>query len=338
MAKWEELKRAAVNMLRVNMNFKAGEKAAFVTDVAAPEDWQDVSFDLLAEMYERALMTKRVFEMVPEEFPGNQIDFITYRMTNQHGTEPPDWLAAKFLKYDVLVIMNTFSLSHTNAREMACKAGIRVASMPGIEAEMFMPGGPMAADYERVAVETEKWAAQITAGNDVHILTPFGTDLHFSINGRVGGVDAGLIHNRGDFGNLPGGEAYTAPVEGTAEGKLVVPSGWYPGLKKDMTLFFENGLVTKVTGGGAVGEFFVQTFDFADESKKHRRNCAELGIGTNPNAKKIDNVLEAEKILGTIHVAVGDSSHLGGINESDLHEDFVLTQPTLIIDGHKLMG
>lgn len=338
MRQFDDLRAAAANMLKVNMNLADGEKVAFITDIAAPEDWTNLSFDSIAAMTKRSLMARRMYEMMREDFPACKIDFLSYRMTGQNGTEPPQDLAAKFLEYDVLVMMNTFSLSHTNAREAACKAGIRVASMPGIEAEMFAAGGPMAADYHKIAAETEKWAEVITAGKEVHITTPFGTDLTFSIAGRNGGADTGLIHARGDFGNLPAGEAYTAPVEGTAEGRLVVPAGWYPGLKENMTLVFEKGYVTQVIGGGEVGAFYTQTFAFGDESKKHRRNCAELGIGTNPNAKTPDNVLEAEKILGTIHVAVGDSAHMGGVNESDLHEDFILIQPTLVIDGRKVMG
>lgn len=335
---FDELRAAAANMLRVNMNLKDGEKAVFITDVPHAEDWSELSFELLAEMNQRALMTRRMFEMMREDFPGSRIDFLSYRITGQHGTEPPAWLAAKLLEYDVAIVMNTFSLSHTNARQAACEAGARIASMPGIEAEMFAPGGPMAADYDKIAAEAIKWADIITAGSTVHITTPFGTDLRFSIAGRKGGADTGLLHARGDFGNLPAGEAYTAPVEGSAEGRLVAAAGWYPGLKEDMTLEFEKGYVIRLTGGGEVGAYFRQTFAFGDESKSHRRNCAELGIGVNPNARKANNVLEAEKILGTIHIAVGDSAHMGGVTESDLHEDFVQPQPTIVIDGQKVMG
>ena len=66
---------------------------------------------------------------------------------------------------------------------------------------------------------------------------------------------------------------------------------------------------------------------------KARRNLAELGIGTNPNARRPDNVLEAEKIKGTVHVAIGDNAHMGGRVEADFHEDFVLPQPDLYLDG-----
>ena len=73
-------------------------------------------------------------------------------------------------------------------------------------------------------------------------------------------------------------------------------------------------------------------FDSHAEEHRCRRNLAELGIGTNPNAKSPVNLLEAEKIKGTVHVAVGDNFHMGGQISCDLHEDFVLPQPDLILD------
>src|SRR6266581_2680584 len=68
------------------------------------------------------------------------------------------------------------------------------------------------------------------------------------------------------------------------------------------------------------------------------RNIAELGIGTNDQAKRPDNILEAEKILGTIHIALGDNSGFGGTVSTPFHEDYVFYQPTLtaiMADGTK---
>jgi aminopeptidase len=147
-------------------------------------------------------------------------------------------------------------------------------------------------------------------------------------------VDTGLCTKRGAWSNLPAGETYAAPVEGTAEGLIVVQAGWYPGLEQDMTLTFESGLVVRVEGGRKVGDEFrtLLNLEGGEEMYKLRRNLAELGIGTNPNAKRPDNVLEAEKIKGTVHLAIGDSSHMGGQVAADLHEDFVIPEPDLLLD------
>lgn len=75
----------------------------------------------------------------------------------------------------------------------------------------------------------------------------------YSIKGRDDGPDTGIYDARGEWGNLPGGEAYVAPVAGTANGKLVVPRGWYPGLNEDMMLEFKDGYVVSLQGGGQAG-------------------------------------------------------------------------------------
>ena len=46
-------------------------------------------------------------------------------------------------------------------------------------------------------------------------------------------------------------------------------------------------------------------------------------------ATRPDNVLEAEKILGTVHIALGDNSGFGGTVSTPYHEDYVFYQPTL---------
>jgi len=137
------------------------------------------------------------------------------------------------------------------------------------------------------------------------------------------------------WGNLPAGEAYVIPLEGTGEGQLVILAGWYPELYEEMVLTFKKGSVIDLQGGGEIGKDFSKLINLKnnDELFRSRRNLAELGIGTNPNARRPDNVLEAEKIKGSVHIAIGDNIHMGGKVESDLHEDFVQPQADLYLDG-----
>ena len=64
---------------------------------------------------------------------------------------------------------------------------------------------------------------------------------------------------------------------------------------------------------------------------------AELGIGTNEAATLTGNVLEDEKIIGTIHVAFGDNHSFGGTIRVSSHQDGVVLQPTVDIDGTRLL-
>lgn len=335
----EKIIKGVINLFKVNMGLKSGEKVLVVTDVPTVEEWVKYDSEKLTDFVKRSVLAKMVSEIAKENFPDCTVEFFAYPSVGKHGTEPGKEVEEKMKVADVVVAITTYSLSHTEARENATEAGARIASMPMFLAEMFYPGGPMAADYHKIEEETKKIAELITEAKEVIVTSPGGTNMKFSVEGRKGMVDAGIFTERGAFGNLPSGEAYCAPVEGTGRGKLVVEPNWYPGLKEKMTLIFEKGNVVEIIGGGKVGDEFrsLLAFDKNEEPYISRRNLAELGIGTNPYAKRPDNVLEAEKIKGTVHIAIGDSSHLGGKVSSDLHQDFVIPRPTLVLDGKTVM-
>ena len=328
-----------VNMLKVNMDLKKGEKVVVVTDFPTAEEWKTKDSIRLIEAVERSILAKAVSEITQEKFPDCKVEFFAYPSIGKHGTYPGKEVEEKMKAANVAIAITTYSLTHTDARVNACKAGARVASMPMFVAEMFYSGGPMAADYREIDKETRKIAELITKANETKIISPGGTDITFSLKGRNGMVDAGIFTDKGAWGNLPSGEAYCAPVEGTAEGKLVVETNWYPDLKEKMTLIFKKGYVTDIIGGGKIGDEYRGLLDFKKKEEPYisRRNLAELGIGTNPNAKRPDNILESEKIKGTVHLAIGDNSHMGGKVSSDLHQDFIIPKPTWILDGKAVM-
>jgi leucyl aminopeptidase (aminopeptidase T) len=233
----------------------------------------------------------------------------------------------------VLAITNQSSMSHTDARENASRAGARIAT--ALFPEMFELGGPMDVDYLKVSDETKGIAERITAAQTATVRSAAGTDITFSVAGRSGQVDDGLYCDSGRWGNLPSGEAYTAPLEGTAEGQMVVEPGWARDLTTPLVLRFKDGSVIAIEGGGKVGD---QVRDMLQLERdvppyKLRRNLAELGVGTNPNARNVNNLVEAEKIKGTVHLAVGDNAHMGGKVSVDYHRDFVIAKATLLLDG-----
>ncbi|MFB6077339.1 MAG: hypothetical protein ABEK12_04380, partial [Candidatus Nanohaloarchaea archaeon] len=67
------------------------------------------------------------------------------------------------------------------------------------------------------------------------------------------------------------------------------------------------------------------------------RNVAEFGVGTNPAATLIGNILQDEKVLGTVHVAFGDNtSMVPGSDDhrvdAEVHWDVVCEEPTVRFD------
>ncbi len=231
---------------------------------------------------------------------------------------------------DCVVALSNYSTSHTRFRDyLTGYAGARYASMPLFEASMFE--GAMRADWNMIKERTERLVSVLHDASLVHISSPNGTDITFSIEGRHFKADTGILTSPGSFGNLPAGEAFVAPVEGTANGMLVLE--WAPTrrLVSPVTLKVRDGMVVDVAGK----EEFVDELWNVIRSNPLTGNIAELGIGTNDKATRPDNILETEKILGTIHIAIGDNSSFGGRVSVPFHQDFILFRPTVRITKDK---
>ncbi len=329
------IEEAVLRMLTVNMGLKNKEKILFITDAPKLAEWHG-GYDIISDMVLRGLMARKAYDIAKEAFKNNQVDFLIYSATGAHGMEPPSEVAECMRSYDVIIIITNYSLSHTNARSDACVKGARIASCANLDIDMLYPGGVVDTDYFAIRAKSKHIAGLLTDANEAHIITPQGTNIRFSLKGRQGYADDGFYTESGAWGNLPGGEAYIAPLEGTGEGKIVVPAGWAYNLTKDIVFYVEKGGLQFIEGGGELGNFY-RDFLLGPNSPRPRRNLAELGIGTNDKAKKADNVLEAEKIDTTVHLAFGDNAHMGGTVEADFHDDFVLPQPDLYLDGKLVM-
>lgn len=226
-----------------------------------------------------------------------------------------------------VVALSNFSTSHTRFRELLTRAaGTRYASMPLFEESMFT--GPMSADWKEIEERTVKLASRLNRADTVYISTPNGTSIQFSIKGRKVEPDTGILTEAGSFGNLPAGEAFVAPLEGTARGTLVLD--WAPTRKlaNPVTLTVEDGSVVEVKGE----EPFAAELKSKLGENPLAGNIAELGVGTNDRATRPDNILESEKILGTVHMALGDNSTFGGKVSVPFHQDFVFFKPTVEIE------
>lgn len=249
-----------------------------------------------------------------------------------NGTEPPPAIAAAMAACDVVIAPTTKSLSHTEARRAANATGARIATMPGITEEMM--ARTMSADFASLRPRSREVARLLTEGSEVRITTAAGTDLTLGIEGRTGISDDGDLSQAGAFGNLPPGEAFLPPVEGTTNGRLVVDGTMWPVGRLSEPLVFEiaDGYVNEMTG--------LHAAEVKAVLEKHGREAfavAELGIGTNDAAQLTGNVLEDEKILGTIHVAIGDNHTFGGTIRVSSHQDGIVLSPTLSIDGKPIL-
>lgn len=223
----------------------------------------------------------------------------------------------------IIIALANNSTSHTRYRALACAAGCRFASLPHFDPDMFRTS--MTVDWNALAARTSRLVEAVNRAEWIRVTTPNGTDMMICKQGRLSKGDDGLLTAPGSFGNLPAGEAYLAPLEGKSHGVMVIEWGPTRKLDEPLRLSVQNGVVERIEGNDSHHARLEAKF----AENANCRNIAELGIGTNDKASRPDNVLEAEKILGTIHIALGDNSGFGGTVSAPFHEDYVFYQPTL---------
>jgi len=258
---------------------------------------------------------------------GCEVMIVTMRLRTRHGEEPPVAIAEAMKNADVVIAPTTFSLTHTQARINACKAGARIASMPGITEEMMNSGG-MTADYHQVNEIAQRLNKRLKKARRVRVVTESGTDIEFDLEGCKWMMDTGLCLEPGCSSNLPAGELYIAPRD--ANGVFVV-DGSMSGigiLDSPLEFTVRKRYVTDIEGKHAR-----KLSSMLDEVGEKARNIAEFGIGINPQAHLIGNVLEDEKVGGTVHIALGDNSTFGGDVIAGIHLDGIITRPEIFVDG-----
>jgi aminopeptidase len=353
------LEEAFSSLFETNMGVKKGDKILVFGDTLrkdetpSPED---------ADRRSRLHQTAEQAAGFASKAYGNA-SFISYPATAAPGAEPPEilWRAAlgeqvvdnlanngilsdllnktasasqlgsaerivlegKEYAVDVIVAMANNSTSHTRFRALANVAGARFASLPNFDPEMFFSS--MRVDWRLLAERTARLADAVNEAVEITVECPNGTRMRFDKRGRTAKGDDGLLTALGSFGNLPAGEVYLAPLEGTSEGVMVLEYAPTRKLKSPLELVIHAGMVTGIRGDESHRKRLEDKFN---ESERNR-NIAELGIGTNDRATRPDNILEAEKILGTIHIALGDNTGFGGTVSTPFHEDYVFYQPTL---------
>lgn len=306
----EERIEISKNVLIDCLGLKAGESLVVVAD--------DSRKHLAESLYEAG---KRL---------GAESMLMVMQERSKSGEEPPASIATAMMNASVAICVTRYSLTHTAARKQAAAAGTRVATMPGITEDMFTHGA-ITAEYGKVKELTEHVTGLLTKASTVRIEKE-GYSLSFSIKEREGVPSTGLYLNPGESGNLPSGEAYIAPMEGTAQGQIVI-DGSIAGigaLESPLLLNISEGRL--VAAEGDTGAELLLMLGDGDG-----RILGEFGIGTNDKARITGIVLEDEKVYGTIHVAFGSNNTFGGTVAAGVHIDAVVQKPDVYLDDILIM-
>lgn len=245
------------------------------------------------------------------------------------GTEPPPPIAAALTACDVYLAPTSRSLSHTRARKASNDLGSRGATLPGATADMI--ARVMSVDFAAMKERTLAVTRLLTDSDEAHITCPNGSDLRIDIGGRRGMADIGEMTRAGTFGNLPAGEGFVSPMSGSGllAASSLAPLGISP---EPVLLTVEDGHLT--AADGPLGPDFIARLQAHGPDGT---NIAELGVGTNDAATLTGNILEDEKILGTVHVAFGASMGIGGTVSVPIHLDVVVLEPTLDVGGTRVL-
>lgn len=265
---------------------------------------------------------------------GHETVFLEFKSREMHGQEPPQQVAEMMKLFDVVLCPTAKSLTHTNARRNASSLGARIATFPGITEEIMIRG--LNADYKKIAALTIKLQEIMNDVNIVRVTSSIGTDITMDISGRKALPSKGLFHKKGESGNLPTGEAYIAPLEGKTNGVFYVDGSMASiGVikRKPIRIEVKDGYAVNVSGSNQAKKLDETLNKYGSLAG----NIAEFGIGTNYKAKLSGILLEDEKVMGTIHIALGDNKSMGGLVDVPIHLDGVVKKPTVFFDEKMIM-
>ena len=257
---------------------------------------------------------------------GTDPALITIAPREEDGTEPPDVVSTAMESADLIVLATRRSLTHTHARRQANRAGARVISIPGITEDMLKSGG-LAADWTDIHEVVRRTARRLRNAREVRLTSASGTDLVFSVEGRDWiAEDTGLCARKGAFTTLPAGELFVAPVETSAEGRLVADVYFDEPILEPATATLREGRATRILGAAKA----VHSMNLGG---REGRTLGRFGFGLNAKARAAGPHPEAEKALGCATLGFGDNTTIGGRLASNVRIECVVSGVSVAVDG-----
>jgi leucyl aminopeptidase (aminopeptidase T) len=343
----EDLKRAARVAVRESLGLRSGERALIVTNPA-----EDVSFISWA-LHDAAVDAGAELVLIYQALK-TQLDFCDAEVVAALKTSPDVFisLSAERLGKDKEAIQNPYkddgrSYDSTFHHLLYGTKTLRGFWSPRVTVDSFIRAVPV--DYARMRMECRGLKEILDKAVFLEVTNKNGTDIVFSIEGREGFVDDGDFSVPGRGGNLPAGESFVSPVVGSAEGRIVFDGSISSRLgeiliKTPIAATVRGGFVEKLDGGDeadrlletiVMGEENARLFEkegklpkgMGDVYARNARNIGELGIGLNPQAKIIGNMLEDEKVYRTCHFAIG--SNYDEDAPALIHLDGLVSRPTI---------
>ena len=239
-------------------------------------------------------------------------------------------IEAAFAKTDVLISLTGFGGAPAYAaivKGLLNAKRLRTMSMVMRDMTNFTSGSALA-DYRALHAEGQALAALWAAGRTMRITTEAGTDIAAPITADEVIVECGYATEPGTNAAFSDGEVSSRPLEGEAEGVIVIdgPATGIARPEAPIRIEVRGGKAVSIRGDGpeaAQLRHIVETVPGAD-------NIAEFGIGLNGACLRNGCFQEEKKARGNVHIALGDNIYYGGTVRSPVHLDMAVYRPTAL--------
>lgn len=244
---------------------------------------------------------------------------------------------AAFEKTDVLISLTGSGGAPayaTRVKELLTEKRIRTMSMVMRGLSNFTSGGALA-DYRALHAEGQALAAIWAAGRTMRITTEAGTDIAAPIGSDTVVVECGYATEPGKNAAFSDGEVSSRPLEGEAEGVIVI-DGPGTGIARPATpirVEVRGGRAVSVSGEGPEAAHLRHILETVPDAD----NVAEFGIGLNGACLRNGSFQEEKKARGNVHIAFGDNIYYGGAVRCPVHLDMVIYRPTVRLDDRVLV-
>ena len=321
----DALRQAARIAIEVSLKIQKGEQVLIISnprpDAAAVAE---ALYDAAIDAGGRPVL---VFQPVK-----NQLDFAEPAVLAAFGAKPQAVisLSDEKLGKDPVGIASPYEYNgtkydHIFHLQQYGEKSCRAFWSPSVTAESFIRTVPV--DYAEMKRRCAAIGQILDEAAEVRVTAPGGTDIVLGLRGRQAKADDGDFSTPGSGGNLPAGETFISPENGTARGRICFDGSISTNdgeivIDTPIQCVVENGFVREITGGEeaacllrTIEEAERNARDFEREGKlppgsgevyaRNARNIGELGIGLNPAARITGKMLEDEKAFSTCHFAIG---------------------------------
>jgi len=307
----EELAPGARNALRVCLQLKPNERITIITD----ESTVDIAAALQAEVEEIG-SEHAVF--VLENYDSRPLTKMPRPILDDLATSQVSIFAAQSLPGELA--------ARRDMTAVVDRHHIRHGHMVNITRQIMLEG--MRADFREIDSLSQRLIERARRAKRIKCRTPHGTDFQGEFSSKLKWIKTSGLISPEKWGNLPGGEIFTAPAN--TNGTFVVDGVVGDYLCRKYGDLRETPITIQVRNNRIVdlvseNKELLEEFRAYTSTDENSNRVGEFAIGTNIACTHvIGNILQDEKIPG-IHIAFGHpySEHTGADWTSKTHIDCV---------------